>query len=389
MVTSFSSFKCVSVPTVKPPTNLTLDCRNLHNVLKWSYEEPLTPGLTFIVTIGCISSCPENFTVDPPALQADLSFLSQPGEEYYVTVRAVIGKNKSESPEGIEFTYFKDSLVSNKCVVDLPSVNVTAKKDDMVLLRFVHPWLFHKEKMAGSPTSGSKKKRSHVAEIEQLPEFTYDVVIMNQKAEPHGFSCEKRVCEQTLPVDAAQEKHCLKITGEMKRMSVEATQDYCALPIEETANYFIYIVVVGVLLLIALIAILFMVYKKKTKPSSSTPNSINITGRRGPLTLGVDPEHVIVPQVEPHSPTPLLHSTDEPPVTIPDFNERLRIGVSTEDEAVCEDEEVQNDEGSEYAQGGQLEDDTFNCREITSNYESRNPVVVVLAPGEVAEGYRN
>ncbi|XP_060896042.1 interferon gamma receptor 1-like [Labrus mixtus] len=391
----FLSLVCLQASSdhVMPPTNLTLECRNLHNVLKWSYEQPLTPGLTFVVNIGCLSNCPESITVEPPALQADLSFLSLPSEDYYVTVSAVIGEDKSDSSQGIEFSYFKDSLVSKKCIVDLPSVNVTAQKDDFVLFRFEHPWQFHKRKTAGSPKSGGMKKRSQDYEIEELPEFTYDVIIMSQKDEPHGFSCVEMVCEEKLPVDAAQKKHCLKITGQMNRISVEATQDYCTLPIEDK-NYLIYYIMGGVLLLILLIAVLFMVYKKKTNPSSSKPAFLNFSGERGQFTSRAVPESVIVAEVEPCSPSLLLPTTDETdvsPVTSPEDNDlRLPLGLGSrfiEDEVMCEDEEVQNHEGSEYAQGGQLEDDTLECREFPSAYE-RRIAVVDLAPGELAEGYR-
>ncbi|NP_001347799.1 interferon gamma receptor 1-like precursor [Labrus bergylta] len=390
----FLSLVCLQASSVyvMPPTNLTLECRNLCNVLKWSYEEPLTPGLKFIVNIGCLANCPENLTVEPPALQADLSFLSLPSEDYYVTVSAVIGENKSELSEGIDFSYFKDSLVSKKCILDLPSVNVTSQKDDFVLLSFEHPWQFHQHKTAGSPKSGSMKKRSHDYELEELPEFMYRVIIMNQKEEPHDFSCVAMVCEEKLPVDAAQKKHCLKITGEMNRISVEATQDYCTLLIEK--NYLIYYVVGGVLLLIALITVLFMAYKKMTNPSSYKPAFLNFSGERGRFTSGGVLESVMVAEVEPRSPSLLLPTTDETdvsPVTTPEDNDiRLPLGLGRqliEDEEMRQDEEVQNNEGSEYAQGGQLEDDTVDCTEFPSAYERRT-ALVDLAPGELAEGYR-
>lgn len=45
--------------------------------------------------------------------------------------------------------------------------------------------------------------------------------------QPHSFECEESVCEKKLLVDAAQEKHCLRISGELQKMLVEPKQEYC------------------------------------------------------------------------------------------------------------------------------------------------------------------
>lgn len=56
-------------------------------------------------------------SVDPPAQQVDLSFLSDPNNEFFLQVTAVIGEDESEfvPHDGITFSYFKDSLVKQKC----------------------------------------------------------------------------------------------------------------------------------------------------------------------------------------------------------------------------------------------------------------------------------
>lgn len=41
------------------------------------------------------------------------------------------------------------------------------------------------------------------------------------------------MCEETLPVDAKQENHCLTVTGVLAKMTVKATQVYCAAPFAE------------------------------------------------------------------------------------------------------------------------------------------------------------
>lgn len=373
---------------VDPPTNLTLYCRNLHNVLTWSYGKQ-EPGLQFKVIIGFISIPPKTLWVNPPSLQADLSFLTDPNEDYYVSVTAVVEGTESASPKGISFSYYEDSPVSQKCFVDLPSVNVTAPKQDIIRFSFVHPWLFHKQNLTGSLNPGSKKRRSHDL---QLPEFEYSVVLTNQTDQPHSFNCVESVCEETLPVNAAQEPHCLEITGEMNKMSVIATQDYCASPFKEIRagkDYYIYIVV-ACLLLGIILAIICMIVIKKTKVSSSFPDAIRFDDHQKHLTLGNN-EQVSVSEVETHSPTPLLSATDtteDVPVSVPELNTHFPIGVPAEVEDVCVDEGAQDAGQPEYIQGGNFEDgETPDTEEIHSGYETR-PVLVRIASDELAQGYR-
>lgn len=129
-----------------PPTNVTLHCHNLHDHLQWSYE-PLMPGLRFRVEIRSVHRCfllpltqypnscssllllwnwcisfvlftsstPKEMWVDPPALHANISFLTDPMDDNMLTVTAVIGQNKSKPAGGTTFSYSKVSLVKQKC----------------------------------------------------------------------------------------------------------------------------------------------------------------------------------------------------------------------------------------------------------------------------------
>ncbi|XP_076599120.1 growth/differentiation factor 10b [Chaetodon auriga] len=386
---------------VEPPTDVTLDCRNLHNVVKWTYDQ-LLPALKFRVDILTMSRKPSQLWVNSPNLQADVSFLSDPKDDYYLTVTAVIGQNESDPAplDGISFSYFMNSQVHQKCVVDFPPVNVTAQQDGSVLFSFMHPWVLYSKPMSGKQPAIHRKKKSHDAAASKwLAEFKYDVVVINQRELHQRFTCEESVCEETLAVDPAQEKHCLEVQGEIEKILVQGTQQYCAQP-EGTAPHgpndytYIYIIVVVVLALIAVVIILFMLYKKKTKPTSSLPNSMTFTSRLK-QTFGVVEQSIFVPQVEPTSPTPLLSTPSEkedkeftPPVTSstePDL--RLRIGVPTEDEGVCDVMEVSNDEGPVYMHGSLDQDEPEVFSDVPSDYEKR-PVFVELAPDEQTEGYR-
>lgn len=390
---------------VLPPTNVTLHCRNLKNTVEWTYGQPFS-GLRFRVDIGSLRGLDASRSplwVDPPTLQADVSFLSDPSDDYLLTVTAVNGLEESETvpTEGIIFSYFQDSQAKKKCYLDIPPVNVTAVEDDKVQFRFIHPWVFyHQNLLTRSKSKPQKKKRHDALTSENLPLFLYEVKIFNQADDkPHLFACDESVCEDQLPVDAEQEKHCLRIKGELKKMHIQAAQDYCALSFKRTADktltfYSTIYIVASLLVLVIAVLILFMVYRKKTNSSTALPPTLNISKQVKQGLMGIVRETVVVPGVEPTSPLPLLSETKgnesthaDTPFTDSDF--QLPIGVSTQNDRVCDVTEVgQKDDN--YMQGTNLDEDeteTQNSFEGHSSYEKRE-ILVELAPGEQAEGYR-
>ncbi|KAI3363354.1 hypothetical protein L3Q82_011979 [Scortum barcoo] len=386
----------VSVFTVEPPTDVNLRCHNLHNVLTWSYDRP-SPGLRFQVDYCSDQSCHVPIWVDPPNLKAVLPVFSDPSYDYFVSVTAVVGENNSDAtpPDGIRFSYFKNSQEEKKCFVDFPSVNVTAQPDGFVLFRFIHPWLLYNHRLPASLKSKSRQKRNHDAQFEEheeLPTFTYDVIVHQEQH--HDYICEESVCEEKLPVDDTQDKHCLKMKGELEKISVRGTREFCALKLDiplhgQKSNIYIYVISVVVFTAFALI--LFMVYKKTTKASSPLPHSVNITSMVKQLPFRAVQEQVIVAEVGPPSPTPLLPSTEDLPSTVSpstDYDVRLPLGLPAEDEGVCV-EEVRNEEGPGYMGGGDFDDDdTLYDSKPSCGYEKREKVLVDLAPDEQTEGYR-
>ncbi|XP_035029519.1 interferon gamma receptor 1-like isoform X1 [Hippoglossus stenolepis] len=373
---------------VEPPTNLTLQCHNLQNTLEWSYGRFL-PGLRFKVDIRKIFGSPSVLWVDPPALWANVSAFSDPTNEYLVFVTAVLGRNESVTSNKLTYSYFMDSISSQKCSVDLPPVAVTSHPDDNVMFHFTHPWLWHYPVKPDNPGSKLRKKKSH--DKQQLPEFKYGVVIVGQK-DPHHFNCVESVCEQKFLVGANLEKHCLNITGELEKMTVKSTQLYCAMPMVETPgknNNIIYIFV-SVLGVCVLAFFLFLVYKKMTSPKTAHPKSMSI----GTFTQGTtppDPEQFSDVTVEPSSPTPLLSNEEEPEFTPAAARTespvlRLRTGVTNAEE-VLDEVGNQSDEGQGYMRGSSLdEDEPQNNSE--SGYEKR-AVLVKMGSGELLQAYRS
>ncbi|XP_037321718.2 interferon gamma receptor 1-like [Pungitius pungitius] len=382
-----------SVADVAPPTNVTLHCHNMKNVLKWSYEDPPPPGLRFRVNIYSQMNAPAEKWVEPPAQHLDVSFLNDSEDDYLVDVNAVIGQNESACapPDAIIFSYFQNSLAMQKCNVDFPSVNVTAQDNGSLLFRFAHPWLLYFQKPPRKPREKTRKNRSAA-----LPLFKYGVQIVNQETE-HHFSCQESVCEQKLLLNAAQKDLCLKMHGELQKISVQATQAYCALR-QETLSYFLPICVCGAgLAVLSLGLVVLMLYRKGTAANIAVPNFLIHPNKPPKATHAMPKEAFNVPQVGPGSPTPLLQAEEEedptplgPRFTEPEF--RLPLGVSERDEGLMGDVGGGLDGESGYMAGRDLdeEDEKFEAPYSGSSYAGyeQRPVLDNLSPGELTEGYR-
>ncbi|KAM7385388.1 hypothetical protein PAMP_001474 [Pampus punctatissimus] len=385
------SLQLTAANYVRPPTDVVLHCSNWKNIVKWTYEQP-QPGLRFKVDFGSsgINKCTSPLWVESPNLQADVSFLSDPSSDYFLTVTAVIGHDKSSSSKPIIFSYYQNSQASQICSLDLPPVNVTAEPDGKVKLRFTHPWLLSRPKICGV-NSELQEEKTHATSIsEELPLFEYEVVIINQTQDaPHASECMENVCEDTLPVDAAQDKYCLKITGEVEKVRVQGTQEYCALR-NVVDNTYVYILV-SLLVLATFSIIVVMVIRKQTRSSTTLPASMTISQQVKQRIIGIVRETVAVPELEPTAPsTHLLEKEEEKESpTSPSFTTsdgQLSVVMSSDDEGLCDVAEV-GQQKDEYTQGNKFDEtETLSVEETHSSYEKRH-VFVELAPGEKAEGY--
>uniref|UniRef100_A0AAV2JJM9 Ionotropic glutamate receptor C-terminal domain-containing protein n=1 Tax=Knipowitschia caucasica TaxID=637954 RepID=A0AAV2JJM9_KNICA len=232
--------------TVPPPTNVTLLCHNMQNTLLWSYEQ-LVPGLRFNVKVSSTIKPPVSLWVNSPATSIDLSEFSDPENEYMVQISAVMDSEKSEPvpKEAIEYSYFKDSIVPVTCSVDLPLVNLTSE-DKLLLFSFTHPGLLYR-------TSHNNSKKRSLESSAALPEFVYHIDIVNQP-ETHKYHCTESVCQGKLPVHDSEKNYCLNISGEMKKMSVQATQQYCLKPLT-TAGINVLAFILPVVLVLVVVVI--------------------------------------------------------------------------------------------------------------------------------------
>ncbi|XP_061824784.1 growth/differentiation factor 10b [Nerophis lumbriciformis] len=335
-----------STTQVAPPINVTLHCGNLRNKVVWNYDS-LPPGLRFRVDVSQLWGSNGTLWVDPPHLQADVSFLFDPDNDYFLTVTAVLGENQSEPApaDGIDFSYYRNSPASQICSLDLPPVTVLEQQDHSVLLSFQHPWLLYQQKL--SSHSGSRKKKRHEQPDDLLPVFKYDVTI-NQK-QFADLSCSERVCEKMLPVDPQQEKHCVSITGVLDKIKVDGTQDYCALPVK--GNKVVVVSVLVSLLVLAGVAMVFiMCCRQRTKASFGPPSSLDVSHSPFICTL-----------------TPVQETADKATCSVSSLHDQeLLSNPSGEPDGDVQEEEEEEEEG--YMGGDNLEEDLL---ESVNPYEKR------------------
>ncbi|XP_028982823.1 interferon gamma receptor 1-like isoform X2 [Betta splendens] len=354
-------------------TNVTFHCHNLHNVLKWGYNQS-SPGLSFNLYIGTIQpkpGFPKNLWFEPPSQEVDLSFLSDLNNEYLLELTAMIANKSAANSWDLTFSYLKESSSKRKCSVDLPAVNVTALPDANVQFKFKHPWLVYRRRLRGRSNLRHRKRASNSydsqeMEDEKLPEFYY-VVKMDQNH--HEFICEDQVCEETLPVDASQKQHCLTIVGDMEMMKVQGTDVYCAKQYQGPKPLTHIVPIVSSALVVFVVAVVAgMVYKKMTKPSESRLRSLVVTNSTT-RTMKVEGEEITVPVLEPASPTPLLPEfTSIPAEFTHDHIPRLAI----DDEGVVGDAEVEQVSGEEPGYRFiNMDDDESENSNQGSGYERR------------------
>ncbi|XP_073691331.1 interferon gamma receptor 1-like [Garra rufa] len=147
-VVQFGVFYALLFPvlgSVPSPTNISVVCHNFVNVLYWNYSNP-TEQLIFSVNVDPYESDPQ--TVDTSQTYLDISSYSRDGgDDYFVSVTAHDGQEKSESVF-IRFTYSKDFFDANKhkykCSLDFPAINTSVHKD-VIEASFQHPFLLHQQ----------------------------------------------------------------------------------------------------------------------------------------------------------------------------------------------------------------------------------------------------
>ncbi|KAF6716248.1 Interferon gamma receptor 1 [Oryzias melastigma] len=363
LVVLFFLWTDVALAVVPSPTNVLLHCHNFENKLTWGFAE-FPPGLQFKVDISSYSEdnrCLGAQWVEPPKLEVNLSRLPDPEDAYWITVRAVMGQDESDPApyDGIVFSYNKNTQESQHCSVDLPPLNVTRLSDHQVQIQFQHPWEFYQPKIQSCKKQKRKRQR-------ELPTFKYDVIVQNKTETVY---CEESLCEKDVHVDPEQEQ-CVKIKGEFKNVNVESRGDHCVQPRKEDKPYTYVFIVIAIVTALVAVAILVMLYRKKTQPSTALPHFMKRFILVKPPTMpGVqDPIHPL--EVEPSSPTPLISQTDMEDTNTSNYDTR-----SSPRPVHDEGEAPSLGERPAYMEGRDLEEDEDEEEKevFRSDYEKRPP----------------
>ncbi|CAL8254733.1 unnamed protein product [Lota lota] len=260
---------------VPPATNVSLDCRNFQNTLRWDYSQHASLKPQFRVNVRALSGKQEQLLVDYPNLQCDLSAFSQPDTDYIVSVTALVGQNESlRAPaRGWIFSYFYGSAHDQMCSLDLPPVNVTIQSEAAgIKLRFSHPSVLYRHKLL---TKSKRQQRNpNDGQAENVSEFSYTVTVNSDKEYP--YSCEKDVCEQIIPVGLQKKRYCVKINGEWEKVAVHSTQDYCAQAVPPpTPSYKSLYIGLGAFFSLAFLVLLFAFCFKKVTGFSPIPVALS------------------------------------------------------------------------------------------------------------------
>ncbi|KAM9726779.1 growth/differentiation factor 10b isoform 2-T2 [Menidia menidia] len=379
---------------VAAPANVSLQCYNFNNTLTWGYDD-IRPGLRFRVDIRSdigLKGCNDTIWVDQPSLEADISFLSDPGTTYSLKVTAVIGLNESEAspPKGLIFSYFHKSPLGQKCYLDLPPVSLSSESQDKVLFSFEHPWLVY-QRRPSQCRKAHTKSRWRKQPKETLRAFQYKFFTLGKEEKQHSLLCEERLCNGSLPVDPEQDEHCLKFSGELEKMLISPKHSYCTKPPKPADHTHVY-VSVGLLAVVAVAAaVLLMVFCKVTRPSTPLPKFMSgAPAQRGPMpshqnsfsSVTVDRPLLSTPESDSGPESPPL-----PPNGSAENEHRMPLQVPPQNL----EQPRPSGQNPPYMPGSNLEEEEEEepaCPEAcSSGYESR-AVLDVLEPEERHEGSR-
>ncbi|XP_059929910.1 interferon gamma receptor 1-like isoform X2 [Gadus macrocephalus] len=282
---------------VPSATNISLDCHNFINILRWDYSDHATLKPNFEVTVEMLESAPKLIRVDYPSLQCDLSAFSNPDSDYRVTVTAVVGLNESlpAPPDGLTFSYFRSSPSEQLCSLDLPPVNVTFQPGVGITISFSHPAVLYGQRRLNKPKS----------------KFNYEVAVTGDQN--YSGKCKMDVCEKTIPAGLQQD--CVRINGDWNKITVLSTQDYCARagPAPAPAYQGLFIGL-GVCFVVALLILAFAFICKRVRASSQTPFALSF------------------PEMQDHSHSPLIQDQNLSPVSPGAFYKGDRLTITAVDQ---------------------------------------------------------
>ncbi|XP_070975869.1 interferon gamma receptor 1-like isoform X2 [Oncorhynchus clarkii lewisi] len=331
------------VSYVPPPVNMSLICHNFHNVIYWNYSEPsLQPQFNVEMTrkySGAALVCSNT-----SLYHCDVSSFTKVIEEGYRFILTAVGQNTNSSE--ISFTYddtVYPDLVDVQCSLDFPPVNISAVSDQIIKVKFIHPFHIYKYAIINNERPDHK-------------EFHY-MVVAEDPLKQHSFACsykQHHVCEAEIPVDGKMDRHCVKMKGKMNNVHVSAHQNICieGKHGDSGPSYTALYIVIPIVAMVVIAFIVWLIYSKLTSGSFPQPKILaSILSHIGSVRSLMLPERAILSEVQTGG-SPLLQTPMEylPDETLTVFStpqeEVLRLTIGLKDQEWSGGEVMLPNEGS-------------------------------------------
>uniref|UniRef100_A0AAY5L2X3 Fibronectin type-III domain-containing protein n=1 Tax=Esox lucius TaxID=8010 RepID=A0AAY5L2X3_ESOLU len=364
---------------VPPPVNVSAVCHNFHNVIYWNYSEPsLRPQ--FNVTIATLYSKDSIVCSNTSLYHCDVSsFTKEISNGYRIIVTAAVGPHTNSSDILLSYDETMDSDV--ECWLDFPPVNISVASKEMIKVQFPHPLDKYKNDIRKD-------------EMENHDLFKYQIVTDNLTL--HSLECsyiDDYECLSEIPIDAAMDRHCIRINGKLNYVQVSAQEMICTKGTPDFDHGYIALYCIIPLIVAGVIALFISMWlRRKLKSSFSTFPRSMLSHGLGNSLLTPQSETLSYLQTDdsflPEAPEPNENHT---PTSIPQEEEgRFPMGVTDSEEYGGDKMSSNEGSGSSLGETIGLEQDTE--KDLMSGYDSCHvPVTIVeeeMSPGDMVTGYR-
>ncbi|XP_035387521.1 interferon gamma receptor 1-like [Electrophorus electricus] len=347
--------------SVPPPTNLTLNCHNFHNVLYWNYSEPSLQPL-FIVTIRNYEG-PRQL-VNTSKNYLDISSYTQDADDaYFVSVVATLNESAIHSSgRSTQFTYGEFSS-KTKCTVDFPPLNISVWSRRFEI-NYRHPF--------------------YIYGIETLNDtFIYSVEYNETESTIYSCLVTELVCTEKMHLPESLYGSCMMVhfKGSVKGIQTDISRNVCSDrldPNEKDWTTIITTLVCSGIVVIMIIVVGGVLYKKRTqiKPQNSVISKFlsivrsdhaMIVPEQPTLCAVTSVGHIPLLQTPDDVPTPTnISPTDVTHFPI-DSIPNMESSGSQEPESMVEEEESEDAKSST----------GYDCGKF----------LVVMSPGDTVDAY--
>lgn len=347
------------VCSVPPPTNISVVCHNLVNVLYWNYSAP-TEEIEFNVTVKLYTG--SNETMNTSQMYLDMSkYTSDVGESYFVTVKALDGQEESKTVS-IKFSYSKSwsDESTPKCSLDFPPIETSVHKDK-INVSFPNPYYTYNQESLNE-------------------DFTYRVTHDERET---SFDCydDEELCTAEIQSEMGK---CIDLTFEPTGDVLFSTfnKNVCLPKMPDKPIYIAALVGGGVVILFIFLGFVWLLCKKWSSIPKIPEVLINFMTPNKPRSVIHQPLEIPVSPVSPASHLPLLQPEDTTDIEVPIVSPPEKDPSITHTEVVMEPETTCTSERD----GNFESEESFQDYGKSSDYDSPK-FLQEMSPGDFATGY--